>query len=359
MDRTRARAPEVLSDGLQIAKSTVAATLAWWLSVSVLDSELPFLAPWTALLTVHATVYRSLRRGAQTTVASVLGVALSFVIGQFLGVNIWSFALALLVGLVGSRLIWLREEGVAIATTALFVLGSGFEGQAPLLDDRLVEVGMGVLVGVAVNLAVIPPLRNRQAAYHADNLNRHMGAMMVRIADDMGGAWDVDRADTWLEEINFLDLELESAWRTVRFARESARMNPRRNGAWRVRRARRGNVAPVGFEEILARLGEGISHLRHLTRTLRDATMEERGWDQDFRRRWVAIVRDAGRAIQDPDAEVAPTHERLDELAQHVAVHHDGPGNLWPIYGSLITSMRHIAVIVDDVASAREAREAD
>lgn len=135
---------------------------------------MPFLAPWTALLTVHATVYRSFSRGLQSTVSSGLGVLLSCLIGAFLGVELWTFALALLallVGLVASRLWRIRDEGVAIATTAIFVLGSGFGERAPLLVERLTEVGVGVVFGVVVNVLVIPPLRDTKAARYVDRIN--------------------------------------------------------------------------------------------------------------------------------------------------------------------------------------------
>src|SRR5699024_12297185 len=102
----------------------------WWLSGSVLDSQMPFLAPWTALLTVHATVHRSLSRGIQTTVATTIGVGISFLIGNFLGVSLWTFALALLVGLAGARLRWIRDEGVGMATTRHLILRSGFNCRA-------------------------------------------------------------------------------------------------------------------------------------------------------------------------------------------------------------------------------------
>ncbi|MFN7243417.1 MAG: FUSC family protein, partial [Dietzia cercidiphylli] len=138
--RELAGRPDVRTDLLQIVKSVIAATAAWWLSAHVLDSPLPFLAPWTALLTVHATVHRSLSRGVQTTVASAIGVGLSFLIGFYLGVNVWTFALAMFVGLAGARITWIRDEGVAIATTAVFVLSSGFSDQQPLLLDRIIEV---------------------------------------------------------------------------------------------------------------------------------------------------------------------------------------------------------------------------
>lgn len=123
----------------------------------MLGSELAFLSPWTALLTVHATVHRSLSRGVQTTVASSIGVGLSFLIGYFLGVGILTFALALLVGVAAARISWIRDEGVAIATTAIFIFGSGFDEQAPLLDDRILEVAVGVAAGVVVNLLIVPP----------------------------------------------------------------------------------------------------------------------------------------------------------------------------------------------------------
>jgi len=359
---TALRSPEFVTDAVQILKCVVATTAAWWLSVSVLDSELPFLAPWTALLTVHATVYRSLARGVQTTVASSLGVALSFVVGAFLGVSLWTFALAILVGLAGSRLTWIRTEGVAIATTAIFVLGSGFESQEPLLIDRLVEVGVGVAVGVVVNLLLIPPLRDQQASRYVDSMNRRMGDILIDMSSELQGSWDTDSADGWVAQTVAIDQQLESAWQSVRFARESAHMNPRRYLPTSQRQgagAHDSEARDVGYEEILIRITEGVSHLRHMARTLRESAKDQSKWDETFRSEWAQIVGDAGRTIKDPDAEVEPVYDRLRALAARFSGR-DGlpPGELWPVYGSLITSVRHIAVVVDDVATAREAREA-
>ncbi|SLM96705.1 Cytochrome c-type biogenesis protein DsbD, protein-disulfide reductase [Brachybacterium faecium] len=350
--------PEVVTDLIQVAKGVIAGTTAWWLSMYILDSQLPFLAPWTALLTVHATVHRSLSRGMQTTVASTVGVLLSFMIGAWLGVSVWTFALALLVGLLGARITWIRDEGVAIATTAIFVLGSGFDGQQPLLLDRIIEVALGVIVGVVVNLAVIPPLRHRQASRYVDSINRRMGEVLSDMAEQFWTSWDTDRAEAWFQETRSMSEELDSAWRTVRFARESEKANPRTRLALSTPRGGATSRAPqASYEEILARVDEGISHLRHLTRTLREASYDEGEWDSRFRESWVEIVRDAGRAIADPDAEVEPIADRLTALAADIS--HEGrlPDRSWPLYGSLIASMRHIAVIVDDAASAREVRE--
>jgi hypothetical protein len=355
------RRPEFTTDVIQILKTVVAAAAAWWIAVTLLESSLPFLAPWTALLTVHATVHRSLVRGVQTMVASVLGVALSFLIGHFLGVSLWSFALAILIGVAAARLSWLREEGIAIATTAIFVLGSGFGEQAPLLIDRIFEVAVGVGAGVLVNLVIVPPLRERQAARYVDNVNERMGKVLVSVAEEFSRSWETDKADAWFEECESIASELDSAWEVVYFARESRRGNPRmRSGAFRstVRVGTpKDSRSLAGYEDILSRANEGVSHLLHLARTLREATQGHKNWDERFRSQWAHIVGDTGRAISDPDADVSPLYDRLTDLSATMAKNEEIDPMSWTLYGSLITSVRHIVVVVDDVASSRNARE--
>lgn len=346
--------PEFTTDALQILKSVVAATAAWWLAVSVLESSMPFLAPWVALLTVYPTVYQSLKRGAQTTIASWAGVGVSFLIGQYLGVEVWTFALAILVGLAASRIPGIRNEGVAIATTAVFVLSDGFTEQQPMLFDRIVEVAVGAAVGLLVNLLLIPPLRDRQAARYVDHINRRMGRVFVMMADELESSWTTDDQDEWSSEIESMGEDLRSAWQSVRDAQESRRANLRLR---RRRHQTQQTEDQADYGEILQRVDEGISHQRHLVRTLREASYAPGEWDTRFRERWVAILRDTGHAIADPDHEVEPIDDRLVQLSADLSDDADLPTRSWPLYGSLITSLRHIARVVDDVASAREVRE--
>lgn len=355
--RSVVQRPEFLTDVLQILKTVIAATAAWWVSRSVLESELAFLAPWTALLTVHATVHRSLSRGVQTTIASTIGVGLSFLIGHLLGVSLWTFALALLVGVTAARISWIRDEGIAIATTAIFVLGSGFDDQAPLLDDRILEVVVGVAAGLMVNLLIVPPLRDKQAGRYVDSVNERMGSVLVSVSQEFSDSWDTDKAEAWFQETESMTQELNSAWTVVRFARESRRANPRARQGMQSLEVSSWNAEEASYEEILERADEGVSHLRHLARTLREATYVDGEWDESFREQWAQIVGDAGRAIANPDAEVASMHENLNSLSTEMAEQKGLPSTSWPLYGSLISSVRHIVVVVDDVASARQARE--
>lgn len=358
------RSPEFSTELLQVVKCVVAGALAWWLAVHWQHSPMPFLAPWTALLTVQATVYRSLAHGVQMTVSSAIGVVLSFLIGNYLGVDVWTIALALFIGMGASYIGVLRREGVAIATTALFVLGGGSSGNEIVLLDRLEEVALGVAIGIVVNLMLIPPVRHRQAARYVDNLNRRMGKTMIDMAGELSDDWDTERADAWLAETVSMDDELESAWQSVRFARESSQWNPletasRLRQPSNLQEQRKKTGHEVGYEDILQRVGEGTSHLRHLVRTIRESTYAETSWDDDFRTQWSSILRDAGRSIADPDADVEPITDRLDSLAEEMSEAEDLPSKHWPVYGSMITTLTHIAKIVDDVASTRRARESE
>ncbi len=346
---------------LQVLKCVIAASGAWWLSINVLGTQYPFLSPWVALLTIDATTYRTLSRGIQSTIASLLGITVAFLIGNYLGVTLWTYALALVIGLVLAQVRWIRDEGVTVATMSIFILSDGFSQSQQHFGDRILEITVGIAVGVAVNLLVFPPLRDHQASSYVDSVNRRMGSVLKNMGDEFSTSWDTDRAEAWVEETESITSELNSAWSTVKFARESRRANPR-SYLPRLRRSHAGKEqAPdpgdASWEEILSRTDEGISHLRNLARTLREASYSHGEWDDRFRERWAEISRDAGRAVADPDADVEPLTERIDDLTTDMSDDHDLPTKYWPVYGALITGLRHIVEIVDDVASSREARD--
>lgn len=339
---------ERATDFLQILKAVIATTGAWWICVTFLDSQMPFLAPWVALMTIQATVANSVAQGAQTMIASFIGVLMSFAIGVYLEVNIWTYALAIFVGMLGSRIPGLRRDGISIATSAIFLLSTGFTEDTPALIDRVIEIGIGVVIGIGVNMLVLPPLRDRQAARTVDELNRRMGEIMGQMSEEFADSWSTGRARAWSEDISQMRTDLDRTWRTVQFARDSRRRNPR----WLLHRGAGG-----GYENVLSRLDEGIAHLRNLSRTLETASYSESAWDTNFREQWAAVLRDTARRIVQPDADVEPTVDRLDGLARDMATEGELPETQWPIYGSLITSLRNIALLIEDVASARENRE--
>ncbi len=67
------RDPLRWSEVLQLVKTVAAAVVAWVLASQVFALPQAFLAPWSALLVVHATVYRTFSRGLRQVTGAVLG----------------------------------------------------------------------------------------------------------------------------------------------------------------------------------------------------------------------------------------------------------------------------------------------
>ena len=159
--------------------------IAWVLAIEVLSLPQSFLAPWAALLTVHATVYRSIARGLQQVAAAVAGVLLAFAAGAVLGVSAASLALMLLVAMAVGALRPMRAESTTAAATALVVLLTGYSDDGSMLLARLADTFVGIAAGLAVNLAVWPPLRDRAAARRIDRLDDGVGALLADMAGDL------------------------------------------------------------------------------------------------------------------------------------------------------------------------------
>ena len=337
------RQPATQTDLVQLVKSVVAAVAAWVLADQVLDLAQPFLAPWTALLTVHATVHRSLSRGAQTVAATALGIVVSFLVVAAIGTGTTALGLALLVGLLLARAGLLRDEGVTVATTALFVITTGVPEDALLLSDRLLDVALGVGIGILVNLVVFPPLADRSAQQRVDRIQRDMGALMQQMARDLPSSWDQERAETWIERTRSMDDELEGAWQLVRHARESSWWNPRRLVSRNVGDA-------TDYEQVLRRLEDGIAQLRAMAHTLDESTRTAQQWDERFRGPWIRLLAEIGHRVASPSADVNAVRGRLDDLTRDLSGE-DLPTLYWPVYGALISDLRNLVDMVDDVAS--------
>jgi len=344
----RLAAPATQTDLLQILKAAAAAVAAWVLAVHVLDLSQPFLAPWSALLTVHATVYRTFRRGAQSVLATSLGIALSFGVAQALGLGALSLGVALLIGLLLARAGVLREEGVTVATTALFVLTTGYEHQQSMLLDRFLDTAVGVGVGVLANLVIFPPLNDRSAEQQVDRINVKFGDLLTAMAVGLRAPSADAESASWIERTREVDADLEHAWQLVRHASESGWWNPRRRLSRRPR-------DPTEYEQVLRRLEEGVAHARSMARTVHESSRSADAWDERFRGPWLDLLAEVGARVADPDAEVAGCRQQVTTLTRVLSL--DELRDLqWPTYGTLISNLSHIIDVVDDVATSRPVR---
>lgn len=323
--------PVLVVDLLQNGKAALAGVLAWVVAVDLLGLEQPFLAPWAAVLVVHATVYRTVSRGGQQVGATFVGVFLAWGSGRLLGDGPLGMALMLVVAFSLGRHRWLREEATTVATTGIVVLTTNAFGES-LLASRLLDTTVGVVVGLLVNLLVWPPLRDRAAWARADELPRELADVLTKMATELGP--DLRSVDTeaWVGDLRRADERIDEAWSLLWEARESTRMNPRRS-------------QPAGLDDLrrtLQLLEQVVADTMSMARTLATSVENETRWDEDFRGAWRRLLEETGRAVHDVD--VHWLHEIRDELGHlaHELSTDALPGSAWQEYGGLLVSLRNV-----------------
>lgn len=340
--KENSRDPVAWTEVIQIVKTVIAAVLAWVVAVDGLGLSQAFLAPWSALLVVHGTVYRTFSDGIQQVGATVLGVVLAWLVGNALGLDPVGLAVLVLAGLAIGKLSRLHVDGTAIAATAVVVLTVGYTDNGPMLLVRFVDTGIGIGVGLLVNLVVWPPLRDRTAARAIDAIDDRIGELLRDMADALGGTCDEDAVQGWLDRTRDLDHSIDDAWSLLRQAQESGRLNPRR-AAGDVRR-------PGEFGDVLERNEQAVAEARSMARTLGHSVTEVNSWDEQFHDRWIGLLAEAGRAIGVSDADgVTGVGAKLATLAVDLSTE-DLSGRHWPEYGALMMNLRNIVASMDRVA---------
>ena len=339
----RLRDPLTWASVSELGKTAIAAVVAWVLAVHVFHLQQAFMAPWAALLTVHATVYGTLRRGLQQAGASVLGVLIGFAAWRIFGLGAISLGAAVLAGLLVGSVRGVRAE-TTTAATAVVVLTTGYIDRSGMLAARLADTGIGIVVGLLVNVIVWPPLRDRSAANHIDVIDDRVGDLLTDIATQLRRGTSADDVDGWLGRTDELDNDIDRAWSVIEEARESGRLNPRRAVPHRMRAAER-------FVPIVNRLAQAVAETRSMARTIRVARVPPEEWDREFREPWLDLLHRSGTAVVDADTgEVKAARSELSALADRLAVdelHND----LWPVYGALLINLRNV---LDALAAVAE-----
>jgi hypothetical protein len=344
----RLRDPLTWAGVSQLGKTVIAAVVAWVLAVHVFHLAQAFMAPWAALLTVHATVFGTLKRGLQQAGASVLGVLIGFGAWHIFGLDAVSLGAAVLVGLVVGSVPGVRAE-TTTAATAVVVLTTGYIDKSGMLAARLADTGIGIAVGLLVNVIVWPPLRDRSAANEIDVIDHRVGDLLTDIAAQLQSGLAEDDVDGWIARTDGLDNDIERAWRVIEEARESGRLNPRRAVPHRMEAAE--SLVPI-----VNRLAQAVAETRSMARTIRMVPVRPEDWDDAFREPWLDLLHRSGTAVVDADSDgVKAARAELTELANRLAVNelHD---DLWPVYGALLINLRNVLDALDAVAEAQPVR---
>ena len=141
----------------QALKMALAAVIAWLITERV-HAPQSFIAPYTAVFVISATIYRSVIGLVQQMAAVLSGIGLAFVAVAVLPDPVSALFVSVLAGMLLGR--WRRfgDSGVWVGALALIMIASGTADEPAYLLFRVVESGIGVVVGATVNVLVAPPL---------------------------------------------------------------------------------------------------------------------------------------------------------------------------------------------------------
>ncbi|WP_344966397.1 aromatic acid exporter family protein [Salinactinospora qingdaonensis] len=338
-----------------MGKSTLAATVAWFVAHQLLGAQSPAFAPFSAALLVQVSVYRSVTRSLQYVLAVVLGVAVQAVLGFLLGPRLWTFALVALAALAIGRWRTLGPQGDQVATAAFFAFSAftvvtSLDGRIAQLGNVIMLVLAGSAIGVVTNLLVFPPMRLRSAEYGLTTLARATGDLVDDVATRLHeGVPDSETTSYWRYRARLLGGTVEQARSAVRTAEESVWYNPRV-----MLRRYRNRTSVAGYEAATNALGRVVGQLESVTRALHHgreaATGAETGYVR-FLRDYGAFLAAVDEAIEvlaslsqerlrddigELDSRVQRAREHADRLATAARGSALGPDEYAQAYGTLL-----------------------
>jgi uncharacterized membrane protein YgaE (UPF0421/DUF939 family) len=211
---------------LHAAKTAIAATIAWLLG-GLLPGELSdyaYYAPLGALISMAPTLMDSVRSSIQTVVGLALGVLVAWGLIAIAAPPVIAVPVAILVGTVLAGLTVLGPGKDYIPIAALFVLIIGGANANDFSIGYVAQMGLGMVIGIAVNLVVMPPLRVDDSAIALSALRRTGARTLDAMAEALSSGGD---GSDWERELLTYESRLAEAATAVRGARDSRRANPR------------------------------------------------------------------------------------------------------------------------------------
>lgn len=290
---------------LQAGKAAVAAAVAYLVARQV-HAPQSFMAPYAAVFMMSETVYRSFTEAARTVATLVLGVLLAFVTVTAIPNVAVALPVAVFVGAALGRWHRLGESGIWIGVTALLMLAYGTAGDAGYLQYRVIEGVLGAVIGLAVNMFVLPPLHLRDGRQAVEDVAEELEELLHAVADGLRGDWDHGNARLWRRRAR----ELENVVRRAEDARGRSRESTKYNPRWLLRRRRE----TIEGHQDLGRLYEVARQVQHITETLlAEATGSAPvagGWFTGSYAELLDALADAVSAPASSAGEVADARER-------------------------------------------------
>ncbi|MFJ5136005.1 aromatic acid exporter family protein [Streptomyces sp. NPDC088707] len=262
------RAPGPERDDLVLgAKSVGAATVAWVLARHLLPATVTTFAPFTVLVVLQATVYRSVRECAQYLMAMAAGAVLAAALAAWAGIHWWVFTLLVLLGLAVGRFRPFGSQGAQVAVVGLFAFSAG-GGRIDYIGHLTASVAVGAACGIGAHLLLAPARHTRRHQEAVAGLCRRVSADTRLLADASAtGEGDADAVRRLRAGWRRLASECERLHGEVDAETENSRLNPRRTADTR-------QEAMPRAREALTIAQRFLDHLQSVTRTLDHAVSD-------------------------------------------------------------------------------------
>lgn len=246
---------------LQVTKSGVAAVAAWLIAGWLIHGQAPVFAAIAALLVVQPSLNQSLSKAVERSVGVITGVVIASLLGILLGGATWVVLVAIIAALIVSwalRMTAGTTNQVAISAMLVLALGSATPNYAL---DRILETIIGAIVGVIVNLALVPPVAIVPARESVAALGEETAASLERLASALESPQSSANLEELLLEARLLRPMKEAADAAIAAGADSLTLNPRG-------RKYRDELAILS--QRLERFGPIVTQVIGMTRAVRD-----------------------------------------------------------------------------------------
>ena len=317
-------------------KTSAAAIIAWLLCGFVLEQPLPIFAAIAALLVVQPSVSQSLLKGVERSVGVIAGVVLAYGIGQLFGNSSWIVLSVIVLSLLLAWSFRLSPGSTnQIPISAMLVLAIGAQTSEYAID-RILETIIGAVVGLVVNLAIVPPVLLQPAHLAVRRLLRETASIMEELAAALREPRTLAELHALLMHARTLRTLRDAATDEVAKGAESLTLNPR---GGRHRRILQRDTELLGRLTVLVTRVLGMAraiHDHHEATIVKEPTVRLIATELT---RAAHDLRLLGRDAEGTEPETITAE--LPALTAPLAITQPHPSH-WILIGSLMEDMRRV-----------------
>ena len=212
-----------------VAKSGLAAGLAWWIADAATGVGNPVLASLSAIVVVQVSVRASVRTALERSAAVVLGVLLALAISDALSLNSITVTLLVAASLGIAELVLRLPRAAArqVPISILVVLAAVSTSDETEGWHRAVDTAIGAAVGVVVSL-VLPASRLVDARQTLERLGDNVAGVLEAMGNGLQDTWVTAQTEEWRRQARVARGRLvDQAVEAVGNGRDAARWNVR------------------------------------------------------------------------------------------------------------------------------------